>query len=261
MQPTVRARLGAALVLALAPAAPAAAARAAAPTPEPEPPAVLETRVIGTSVDGREIRAWRLGEKAAARRVVLLGVMHGDEKPPARILTTLRDRPAFAGVDLWVVPVVNPDGAEAGSRQNARGVDLNRNFPHIWKADTRVRYHSGAEPASEPETRATMRFLDDVDPELVLSFHQPFDALDTTLVKQTWLARDVADALGLAMRPIPCAQGPCHGTLTGWFNAAHDGMALTVELGPEPSEAYLTGTAPEQLLDVLDGPRHWWAAR
>ena len=40
-------------------------------------------------------------------------------------------------------------------------------------------YESGAHPASEPETRAMMRFLTDVDPDYVLSFHQPLHGVDT----------------------------------------------------------------------------------
>jgi protein MpaA len=237
---TVRAAAATALAVVLA--VPAAAVPA-------DRPAVVETRVIGHSLQDRPIRAWRLGEAGAERKVVLLAVMHGSERAPARILRTLRDGPALEGVDLWVVPVLNPDGARVGRRTNARGVDLNRNFPNRWKPQPH-RYNAGARPASEPETRATMRFLDQIDPELVLSFHQPFRAIDTTRVKRPLLARAIAEALNLPLRRIDC-NGSCHGTLTGWFNTTHDGMALTIELGPRPNERYLTRPAPRALADVL----------
>ena len=71
-----------------------------------------------------------------------------------------------------MVPVYNPDGLAAGTRKNARGVDLNRNFPYHW-ANLDGNYESGPKPASEPETRAMMRFLRQVRPDWILSFHQP----------------------------------------------------------------------------------------
>ena len=37
------------------------------------------------------------------------------------------------GIDLWIVENMNPDGYAAHTRQNADGVDLNRNFPWHWR--------------------------------------------------------------------------------------------------------------------------------
>lgn len=254
------AALAAVLCLALAPASAAPAAVTAPPVTAPDlatapaaRPAVVESRLLGRSVEDRPIRAWRLGEPAVERKVVLLAAMHGTERAPARILRTLRDGAKIAGVDLWVIPVLNPDGARVQRRSNAHGVDLNRNYPNRWKPQPE-RYDAGRAPASEPETRAVMAFLDEIDPELVLSFHQPFRGIDTTLVKRPAVARAVGEALGLPLKRIDC-NGSCHGTLTGWFNSRHDGMALTVELGPRPSERYLTRTAPRGLLAVLGARR------
>jgi protein MpaA len=205
--------------------------------------------VIGRSVDGRAITAYRLGDPSAARTVVAIGVLHGSERAPARSLRALRDGPPITGVDLWVVPVLNPDGATGHRRANAHGVDLNRNFPDDWVRRPNG-VDAGARPGSEPETRAAMRFLDRVDPDLVVSFHQPLRAVDSTGTKDPALTRALARALRLPVRRVDCL-GPCHGTLTGWFNARHDGMAVTVEFGPRPGAAYLTRTAPRGLLDVL----------
>ena len=112
-------------------------------------------RKLGESVRGRPIMAYRLGERDE-KTVVLISTMHGDEPRTRQILLSLRDGRPIRGVNLWVVPTYNPDGLARGTRKNAHGVDLNRNFPYRW-ADLDGRYESGPRPRSEPETRAVAR--------------------------------------------------------------------------------------------------------
>lgn len=231
-------------------AAPAVPATALAAAP-PDRPAVVEVRTIGHSVKGRPIRAWRLGEPGK-RRIVLVSTMHGNEPHTRRILETLRDGRAIRGIDLWVVPTHNPDGLARGTRRNARGVDLNRNFPHRWK-DLDGSYESGPRPASEPETRAVMRFLEEIDPRRVLSFHQPLHGIDTD-TKEPGFARRLARALRLPRTRLDCG-GLCHGTMTMWFNHRFDGSALTIEYGARPSHHRMTVQAPRQVLGVLGAHR------
>ena len=215
-------------------------------------PAVVEKRVIGHSVQGRPITAWRLGEPGR-QRVVLVSSMHGDEHATAQLLHALRDgRRHVRGIDLWVVPSYNPDGIARGTRANARGVDLNRNYPHRW-TDLDGRYESGRRPASEPETRAMMAFLTEVDPRRVISFHQPLDGVDTD-TKDAGFARRLARRLRLPTTRLDCG-GLCHGTMTMWFNATFRGSALTVEYGARPGRHRLRVDAPRQLLDALGARR------
>ena len=214
-------------------------------------PAVVEVRTIGHSVKGRPIRAWRLGEPGK-RRIVLVSTMHGNEPATRRILETLRDGRPIRGVDLWVIPTYNPDGLARGTRRNARGVDLNRNFPYRW-ADLDGNYESGRRPGSEPETRAVMAFLKDVDPRRVISFHQPLHGVDTD-TKDPGFARRLARALRLPRTSLDCG-GLCHGTMTMWFNHRLDGAALTVEYGSRPSRHRMAVQAPRQLLRVLGARR------
>jgi murein peptide amidase A len=214
-------------------------------------PAVVEVRTIGHSVKGRPIRAWRLGEPGK-RRIVLVSTMHGDEPHTRRILETLRDGRPVRGVDLWVLPTYNPDGLARGTRRNARGVDLNRNFPHLWK-DLDGTYESGRRPASEPETRAVMAFLEEVDPRRVVSFHQPLHGVDTD-TKDAGFARRLARALRLPRTSLDCG-GLCHGTMTMWFNHRFRGSALTVEYGDRPSRQRMAVQAPRQLLGAIGAHR------
>lgn len=235
----------------------AAPAPQTAPAAAPDRPAVIEKRVIGKSVRGRPIVAWHLGEPAApdVATVVLISTMHGDEPATRRILETLRDGAPVHELDLWVVPTYNPDGLARGTRKNARGIDLNRNYPYAW-ADLDGSYESGPKPASEPETRAMMRFLDEVRPDRILSFHQPLLGVDTD-TKRPAFARRVARKLDLPRRSLTCG-GVCHGTMTGWFNRNFKGAALTVEYGYHPSRRRMTRVAPGQVLSVFGayrGPR------
>ncbi|GAA0627391.1 hypothetical protein GCM10009547_33660 [Sporichthya brevicatena] len=246
--------LAAAITLGAPLSTPGSAAPAATPTATSDQAsirsAVAEVRTIGTTVRGRQIRAYRLGEANATRTVVLIGVMHGSERAPGLTLRRLRDTAkTVTGVDLWVIPVLNPDGAATGRRANARGVDLNRNFPHRW---SRSVSGAGRKAASERETKAIMRFLDRVDPDVVVSLHQPFAAIDTSQNKRRGLVRALSRELQLPRRDIDCG-GPCRGTLTGWFNATHAGEAVTVEFGPRPTKNYLRRTAVRGLVAAVGG--------
>lgn len=245
-----------ALALTLAPgpqstptAAPALAA--AAPAPAASPDTVIGKKVIGRSVKGRKIWAYRLGESGAPV-MVLFATMHGNEAAPRQILRSLITGPEVHDIDLWVVPTYNPDGLAAGTRKNARGVDLNRNFPYRWK-DLDGNYESGAKPASEPETKAVMKFLKAVKPKRILSFHQPLNGVDTD-TKLPKFAKQVAKALRLPQKTFDCG-GVCHGTMTQWYNKKFSGAALTVEYAARPGRKRMRVTAPRQVVSVLGGWR------
>jgi hypothetical protein len=220
-------------------------------------PAVIEVQVIGKSVAGRRIRAWHLGQRQEEfsediPSVVLVSTMHGNERATQQILASLRDGVRLYEVDLWVVPVYNPDGLARNTRKNARGVDLNRNYPYDW-AELDGNYESGPKPASEPETKAMMKFLTAIRPDYVLSFHQPLNGVDIN-VKRPKFARKVARHLQLPTTNLDCG-GVCHGTMTGWFNHHYPGFALTVEYGARPGRKRMRTTAPPQVLAIFDAFR------
>jgi len=219
--------------------------------------AVLASRVLGRSAHGRPIRAWHLGHPGeqndrSVPTVLLMAAMHGNEGAPRQILDALRDGPPIHLVDLWVVPVYNPDGLARGSRRNARGVDLNRNYPYRW-VNLDGNYESGARPASEPETRAMMRFLRQLRPDWILSFHQRLRGVDTD-TKDPAFARRVADHLNLPRKSLTCG-GVCHGTMTGWYNHNFAGVALTVEYGARPGRRLMRKVAPDQVMAIFDAVR------
>lgn len=199
------------------------------------PAAVL----VGRSVQRRSIVARRTGPADASYVVLVIGQMHGSEPKGRDVVREVARLAPPAGVAVWTISTMNPDGARVGKRRNARGVDLNRNFPNRWRrAYTRAIYNPGRRAASEPETRAMMTFLDRLRPDLIVSLHQAFRSVDIGNPKtRVWSVR-LARALGLPAVAVPC-RGPCAGTLAGWYNTGFAGYAVTVELPSRvsPSQA------------------------
>jgi predicted deacylase len=202
---------------------------------------------IGKSRRDRPIRAWYRGDRRADHVLVLLGQMHGDEKAGPRTARWVRSNlKPRRGTGLWIIPTMNPDGDRRGTRKNARGVDLNRNWPTSgWTRSTRSdRYYGGPRPASEPETRAMIRFLKQVRPDYVASIHQPLHAVGKGGGDLPWQRR-LARNLALPLRHLGVGNpaGTVSPTMTGWYNARYRGVATTIEYGAGPSARYVTRKA------------------
>jgi protein MpaA len=73
---------------------------------------------------------------------------------------------------------VNPDGLSRHTRQNARGVDLNRNFPFLWQRTVPgSHYYGGPKPLSERESRVVARWVKRLKPAVSIWYHQPWNAV------------------------------------------------------------------------------------
>lgn len=136
--------------------------------------------VIGRSVDGRAIYAFHLSGRDPRRSLLVVGCIHGNESAGIAIARRLSTASPPPGTSLWIVPDLNPDGVAADTRQNARGVDLNRNFPWHWRPfGTRGDLdYAGARPLSEPEARAAYRLIRKIRPQVTIWFHQPEALID-----------------------------------------------------------------------------------
>jgi protein MpaA len=175
--------------------------------------AAAAAQLVGHSVQGRGIVAYELG------------CLHGNECSGIAVVDRLRRLGPLDDVDLWLVPDANPDGRAAGTRRNAHGVDLNRNFPHRWRPLGGA-FYSGQRPASEPETRALMRLIRRVKPAVTIWFHQHLNMVVLTR-GNLGLQRRFARLAGLRAGYLPRYPG----TATGWSNATFPGTtAFVVEL-------------------------------
>lgn len=209
-------------------------------------PRITLHRVIGHSVRGRAINAYYRGTKDATHVLVLLGQMHGDEHAGPRTANWVRAHVLpKPGTGIWVVPTMNPDGNARNTRQNARGVDLNRNWPTSgWRRKPRGdNYYGGPRPASEPETRAMMRFLAAVKPDYIASIHQPLDGIGRGGGRPRWLHR-LHRQLGLPIKSFGVGNpvGTVSPTMTGWYNRHYSssGVATTIEYTAHPRPRFVT---------------------
>jgi hypothetical protein len=132
---------------------------------------------IGQSYEGRPIMAYRFG--SGPHKLVVVGATHGGAERNTQVLSMqlidwFRNHPEDIppGVELVIVPLLNPDGDILDVRQNARGVDLNRNMnsnlddcpENDWSQSVFGAYGTqsntgGDYTDSEPESRVIRNFL------------------------------------------------------------------------------------------------------
>ena len=195
------------------------------------PAAQAET--IGQSVQGRPIGLTRVGD--GPRKVLVVGCIHGTEPAGRAIVKALKSVTPPAGTQLLLITDLNPDGLARGTRQNARGVDLNRNASvgHRYLGPRGSTFHSGPKPFSEPETRAIRALVLRERPAQTLYYHQALRLVDPPERGSPSLARAYARRVGLPLRRHPIVPGG----LSRWQNVRVEaGSAFVVELpaGPLP---------------------------
>ncbi|MEX1027182.1 MAG: M14 family metallopeptidase [Candidatus Paceibacterota bacterium] len=173
------------------------------------PPSVADTgpqrRVIGTSVQGREIEAFSLGN--GAEHIVFVGGIHGGYEWNSVLLAYdaldhLEENPEVIPeqVRVTIIPSLNPDGLArivgtsrrftaadvpagvetAPGRFNANDVDLNRNFDCNWAPEStwrNERISAGTAAFSEPEAAALRDFVVETDPDAVVFWHSAAGAV------------------------------------------------------------------------------------
>ncbi|MFL5825317.1 MAG: M14 family zinc carboxypeptidase [Thermoleophilaceae bacterium] len=220
---------GAAVIAALVVASSGFTGRRDRAVPDP----LVRTRVtLGRSVEGRPITAVELGDPNAPRRVLVVGIIHGNETAGRRITQILERGRTPAATDLWAVDSLNPDGVARGTRQNAHRVDLNRNFAYRWRPLGRPgdQQYSGPGPLSEPESRIAHALISRLRPDVTIWFHQPLGLTDLS-GGDSRIERRFARLSGLPARRLQRYPG----SATTWQNHRfRSATAFVVELPPGP---------------------------
>lgn len=226
----------------------------------PSPPAlgvpavVVRHSVLGRSSEGRAIQLTRIGSADAPVRVLVIGAIHGDELAGRAVVDRLRRAPPRLErrVALWLIDDLNPDGAAAGARQNAHGVDLNRNFPDGWRpigspGDT---FFSGRRPLSEPESRLAARLIVRLKPDVTIWYHQALALVDLGTVADRGFPWRYARLSGLRAQRL----GFLPGVATRWQNRTlGSGSSFVVEL---PAGALSREAVRRHVRAVGDAARH-----
>jgi protein MpaA len=195
----------------------------------------------------------------AGPRVYIIGSIHGDE-PEGRgaereVVAALRED---RGASVRFVHDMNPDGSRAGTRVNAAGVDLNRNWPAV---NFRAGRGTGAAPLSERETEAVYADIARYDPDVIMVFHSarngPFVNFDGGPSARD-LAQVFVDAARGAgddrWRVVADMGYPTPGSMGTYFGKERGRTILTIELrrGDEPSR--VPGPLVAGILAVTNDP-------
>jgi protein MpaA len=165
----------------------------------------------------------------------VIGGIHGDEPSSVEAVTALAIRMlartgsgAPLAAPVWVLPVANPDGIMRGSKNSARDVDLNRNFPaRSFTTDHRPGYFPGAAPLSEPETQLIAALVAREGVAAVVAVHAPFACVNYDGPAAAW-----AEAVAAACGWPPRAEigYPTPGSLGSWLGIDRGLPVLTLEL-------------------------------
>jgi hypothetical protein len=219
---------------------------------------ILDT--LGYSVQGRMILGAKISDNPSQEEnepeFRIIGLHHGNEYMGTEIalnmLHYLTDNYGSItqvthlvnDLETWIIPMMNPDGRTAGTRYNADGVDLNRDYGYMWNAE-------GGDPYgfAEPETRAIRLHGMKHNFSISLSFHtaasyvnyvwnyRPFPVPDSAFVVD--ISRPYAQATGYTL-----TEGydwyQTYGDCNDWSYGSRGDIDATIETAN--SESNITGT-------------------
>lgn len=212
----------------------------------------LDWKIAGYSVQGRPIAYIEFGKPDSKNTTLVFAMVHADEITPLYLGLDLArwlkiHQAEFANDRVVIVPLLNPDGffCHPRTRTNARGVDLNRNFPtrdwsskalQSWKKTlhSNPRRYPGPYPQSEPETVLQEDFIKKLKPQKILSIHAPLNFLDydgpTTLSLYRFEPNYVHECLLLRKRLRAISSGYFPGSLGNYAGKEMGIPTLTLEL-------------------------------
>ena len=135
---------------------------------------VAENRVTGTSELGRPLVVYQIGNREASLRILVISGQHGDERfgrmATVMLMNLAQSQLNLSNISLAICPDANPDGSASNTRENALGVDLNRDHQRL----------------ESRENRALHRYVRAFGPHLIIDVHN-FPPRRKHLLSRRWI--------------------------------------------------------------------------
>jgi len=177
------------------------------------------------------------------------------------------DTSIFNEISIWFLPQLNPDGVmiQQGMlhqippiwqeyvtflnhglndfsewKANATGIDLNRQYPAGWKKvpspkEPGPKYYKGDQPFQAVEIKQLVKFIENVRPEIAVSYHTTGQVIfwkygkDQNIKRDFPIAKKLSDITNYPLA-IPAKQAYGSG-FTDWFITYYKKPGFTIEIG------------------------------
>lgn len=215
-----------------------------------------EPETYGRSVLGLPLEVWRPRGRC---ELLVFAAIHGEEPETTYALSRALRQLGEPLEHAAVVLAANPDGLIRGTRCNARGVDLNRNFPSRNWQGTPVTCRStiedpsdvvlatGERPGSEPEVQALLALIGELQPDAVVALHAPLACIDDA--NDSALGRRLAERTRMPL--VPGVGYPTPGSFGSW--GQDNGVpVITYEFPLAATEVLMRDHVPV-LVELLTG--------
>jgi len=215
----------------------------------------LSIKILGNSVKGRLLPLIKIGRGDA--KCLLVGTVHGREFISSAFIMQsiselLKSGYEFSSKSLYVIPMLNPDGAEIALgrdvpsvevedfkaqlfKNNANNVNLNANFPFCFKKVPKHR-QGGLKACSEPETKALIKLCEEENFSSAIALHARGNCIfwrdfENGAVKGDFrLAESLKKNCGFELISPTKKVEDYSGGFENWFRHRYRRPALCVEL-------------------------------